>query len=76
MIIRETVLMPSLQYILKQMETGFTADTLENLRRFSDYQSKPVCQEVNDIVELLEQYLTDEKSAKENLEQRIEKPNK
>lgn len=46
MIIRETVLMPSLQYVLKRVKGSMTTDTLDELRKFSGYQEQPVGREI------------------------------
>lgn len=77
MIIRETVLMPNLQYILNLVKKGVTLETIEELRQFSNYQNLPVCGEIiNQIIELLICYVQDLGSAREKLENAIMTPYK
>lgn len=75
MIIRETVLMPSLQYVLKRVKGSMTTDTLDELRKFSGYQEQPVGREVMEgILELLSLYLADSHIAREKFKEVIERP--
>lgn len=75
MIIRETVLMPGLQYILKLAEGELTRDSIVELKRFSEYQNlEDVKKIIWNIADLLEIYLTDQEEARKKLELLIDTP--